>query len=202
MSDAPEGWYQASDGKWYQTPPAWPGSAAEPPAPIATKRRRWPWAVLGLVVIAGLATGGYFAFQSDPPKPKPRPFTAIITVEFKVVDGNWDFQALDSGDDCEGSNVSSGYGDINSNTPVKVTTIGGKVLARTELGEGSVTMQPDLVIEGEFNPLSCDFTARVTLTKGSDHGQGFVVEVGNRGSVQKTWGELTQDGASLTLGDD
>jgi hypothetical protein len=80
MSDTPKmgGWWQASDGKWYppeQHPdyrpppppsgrrPAPPGSPVQPVpvAPVAGKnRRKWPWVLLGLVVLVIIisASGG------------------------------------------------------------------------------------------------------------------------------------------------
>lgn len=150
--------------------------------------------VIVVVVLVG-AGGGFYGFR-----PKSVPQVRVVTVSFSVRNSDtWDSPSP-GGASCTGSDVSAGYGDITDLTAVVASTIGGKVLARTELGDGSVTTKPDPYDPDNPQAYSCDFSADLTLTKGSDGGRDFVIAVGSRGSVQKSWSELGS-GVVLNLGD-
>lgn len=205
MSDRPlgEGYWQAADGLWYRQEqhPDW----RPPPPPQAWpsgKPTNWVKPVLigalVVVILGGIGTG--LAFGLGGSKKKPAAVRQRVTVEFTVTSGDWDHPGLGDGDDCEGDDVTGGFSDINSLTPVEVSTINGKVLARTELGQGSTETQPDPIDpDNEFSAWKCQYDPRLTITKGADGGQGFVISVGHRGTIQKSWRQLAGGEIGLTL---
>lgn len=172
-------------GEQFDTRPGQPPqfSAVAPPK---ARARRW-WRVVA--PLAAVAAALALFLPASPLSLIGRP-TKTLKVHFAVVStDDWE-NPLDDGDPCDGSDVSAGYGDINSITAVKVTTINDDVIARTTLGLGTV--------DGD----ACRFEANVELEEGSDDGKGFVVGVGNRGTTQIDWDEIENPFAGyLTLGD-
>jgi hypothetical protein len=84
---------------------------------------------------------------------------------------------------CEGY---GGYEDLNSITQVVVDNDQGKEIARTELGSGTV------------QSASCVFTFNFDVRKGPKY---FVVTIGDRGSSQYTYGDLSVPGSvALIIG--
>jgi hypothetical protein len=91
-------------------------------------------------------------------------------------------------DPCEGDD---GYSDITSSTAVVLETAQGEYVDRTDLGVGSLQVTAD-------NVRTCRFDFTVEVTEGADSGEGFTLEVGDRGQVLFTFDELL-DGPQLDL---
>lgn len=84
-----------------------------------------------------------------------------------------------------GCSGDGGYGDINASTAVRVVSINGDTLARTELGTG----------EGD---VFCTFTFTFEVVEGEEQ---YIVEVGDRGEISYTFDELREPGTvALTIG--
>lgn len=150
-------------------------------------------AILAVVAVGAGALVYWFVLRSE---------TKAATLTFDVIDISWE-HSREPGGYCSGGDVSGGYGDITSLTPVKLETVDGKLLERYELGDGKAitaaavigdTMGLDVPDAAGGDAYACRFSTEISFTKGADGGKGFVVSVGRRGEKLVRWDELEEEG--------
>ena len=172
MSDSSggEGWWQATNDKWYS-----PDTRPRPP-------RRGPSAalVVGGALAVVLVVGAAVVLAGAGQEPETITVGGLFRLE--------DTDSARAG--CSGQ---GGYGDINSITPVVIETATGEVVDRTELGNGRS-------VPGSVDPLlACVFTFTFEVTEGEDDGEGFVVKVGDRGESLHSFEDLRDNDREVEL---
>jgi hypothetical protein len=115
------------------------------------------------------------------------PFKVLRT---RDIDGTLtlsDFSVYGSGIRAYGGSCTGdgGYSDIGPGTRVTVKNGVGDIIGESVLEEGS------------GSSVVCTFSFTVTLTEGEDR---YIFEIGRRGAISFTFGDLVRNGVSLTLG--
>lgn len=242
------GWWIASDGRLYPPelhpsereaspqnapvlPPQYNGPVPETGRPgegddsggsarPVSRSRGKIFTAVGVGVVGLVAVVAVLVTRS----PKPESATEggskdakAVTLTLAVAGKDWD-DPRSPGEGCEASDVSSGYGDIATTTPVKITDIREEVLARGQLEAGTTQRFTDVLqlrgditqeeventreafkaTDGEIEDIACVLTATLTIERGSDGGDGYVVSVGDRGEITASW-EGLDDAASTTF---
>ena len=142
----------------------------------------------GIAIFVLILIIGIFVIASSGGKKEVKTFSFALWVRSDTGD-----IGVPKGQECDGSDADYGYSDITNTSSVTVrNSITEGVITRFNLGQG------------ESYESFCAFITTMTLTKGSDNNQGFLIEVndGKRGSTVTTWDELVREnGIRLELGE-
>lgn len=129
--------------------------------------RRLAAGLVAVVVVLGAACGGE----------EPEPVDVLGSVSVLADDYG---PTASNGDECEGG---GGFSDMGPSTPVLLETAQGQYVDRTELGTGALHID-------NGNMRTCRFTFDLAVVEGADDGEGFTIEVGDRGPVLFSYEEL------------
>lgn len=217
VSDSPKdsSWWEGADGKWY--PPvakksdsdsAGSDSSTLPSAMKKLGKRRL--LLLGLVAVA-LFGAGFIVFQMRKPEYKWTRLDLEL-VDTRPDSGSWDvlpdcqdkgpYGLANTGCTCD---LSPGYRDLNSSTPIVVFGAKGEEVGRGELsigrfyhvGEGRwVTNMSEY---DSKKARKCVWDVNVQIP---DNEKYYVLQIGDRGEVKYDFDEITTFSRTLTIEDD
>ena len=189
MSDVQGGpdWWLGEDDRWY--PPVKKASTSNPNADdsvgdsveeladkqVPYSKRR---AIAGVTVIIVLILGVLLVRQ-------------LTKTEYRYVSGtfsltdNYNVNGFSTDENC---NTFRGYSDLNSSTQIVVTNSDGKELARTSFGNSPIRTSE--------NGRKCTWYFTLEIPKGEKY---YVVTIGERGQIQKTFDELLETGIQVGI---